>query len=101
MLMRDLRYSSFRNQLFRAALSIPANIAEGRRKETQKEFARFLSIASGSSSELESHLMFARDARVLGESEFTALVSQTVEVRKMLYALMKRLAQEEQPKAAG
>jgi len=45
--------------------------------------------------------MFARDARIIGESEFTALVSQTVEVRKMLYALMKRLAQEEQPKAAG
>ena len=52
-------------------------------------------------AKLESHLMFARDARIISESEFTALVSQTVEVRKMLYALMKRLAQEEQPKAAG
>jgi four helix bundle protein len=99
--IKDKQYSSFRNQLFRAALSIPANIAEGRRKDTPKEFARFLSIASGSSSELESHLMFARDAKIIGEGEFTALVSQTVEVRKMLYALMKRLAEEEQPKAAG
>ena len=88
------QYASFKNQIFRAALSIPANIAEGRRKESEKEFARFLGIAAGSSSELESHLMFARDAGIIGEGEFVALLSQTIEVRKMLYALMKRLSDQ-------
>jgi four helix bundle protein len=87
----ERRYAAFRNQIFRAATSIPANIAEGRRKETEKEFARFLSIAAGSSSELESHLMFARDAEIIGESEYTSLITQTIDVRKMLCALMKRL----------
>jgi four helix bundle protein len=50
--VRAAQYASFRNQIFRAALSIPANIAEGRRKTSEKEFARFLGIAVSSSSEL-------------------------------------------------
>ncbi|MFL5529515.1 MAG: four helix bundle protein [Gemmatimonadaceae bacterium] len=90
--IRATQYASLRNQIFRAALSIPANIAEGRRKTSEKEFARFLGIAVGSSSELESHLIFARDAKLISENEFVSFVSQTIEVRKMLYALMKRLS---------
>src|SRR5256885_2465158 len=90
--IRASQYSSLRNQIFRAALSIPANIAEGRRKTSEKEFARFLGIAVSSNSELESHLIFARDAKLISETEFVSHVSQTVEVRKMLYALIKRLA---------
>jgi four helix bundle protein len=89
--IRARQYTSLRNQIFTAALSIPANIAEGRRKTSEKEFARFLGIAVGSSSELESHLIFARDAKIISEHEFVSLVSQTIEVRKMLYALIKRL----------
>ena len=85
------RYAPLMNQIFRAAVSIPSNIAEGRRKSTDKEFARFLSIAAGSSSELESHLIFARNAKIIGQAEFNSLVSQTIEVRKMLYGLMRRL----------
>ena len=90
--IRATQYAAFRNQIFRAALSIPANIAEGRRKTSEKEFARFLGIAVSSSSELESHLIFARDAKLISESEFVSHVSQTIEVRKMLYALIKRLS---------
>ena len=70
----------------------PANIAEGRRKTSEKEFARFLGIAVSSSSELESHLIFARDAKIITENDFVSLVSETIEIRKMLYALIKRLS---------
>ena len=42
------RYGPLKNQIFRAASSIPANIAEGRRKESDRDFARFLGIAAGS-----------------------------------------------------
>jgi four helix bundle protein len=91
--IKPKQYSSLRNQIFRAALSIPANIAEGRRKKTDKDFARFLSIAAGSSSELESHLIFAREAKIIGEAEYASLVSQTIQVRKMLYGLMRGLNQ--------
>ncbi len=92
--IRGSQYLSLRHQMFRAAASIPANIAEGRRKTSEKEFARFLGIALGSASELENHLILARDTGVILEDEFVSLVDQTITVRKMLYALLKRLASD-------
>jgi four helix bundle protein len=93
--IRGSQYASLRNQIFRAAASIPANIAEGRRQKSQKDFGRFLSIALNSSSELEYHLILARDTKNMSEQEFLALVGQTISVRKMLYALLKRVAESE------
>ena len=81
-------------------MSIPANIAEGRRHTSEKEFARFLGIALSSTSELEYHLIFARDTKIIPESEFVSLISQTITVRKMLYALLKRLATPEAESSA-
>jgi four helix bundle protein len=98
--IRSAQYVSLRSQLFRAATSIPANIAEGRRQESEKEFARFLRYALNSSSELESHLIFAYGAEVIPEKDFRSLVSQTIRVRKMLYALLKRLALDRPPSPA-
>jgi four helix bundle protein len=89
---RGSRYASLRNQIFRAAMSIPANIAEERRQKSEKEFGRFLGYALNSSSELEYHVIVARDTGVLSEQDFVSLVSQTITVRKMLYGLLKRLS---------
>ena len=89
--IRGAQYASLRSQLFRAATSIPANIAEGRRQESEKEFARFLRYALNSSSELEHHLIFAHGSKVISEEDFRSLVSQAIRVRKMLYALLKCL----------
>jgi len=91
--IRGSQYASLRNQIFRAASSIPANIAEGRRQKSQKDFGRFLGIALNSSSELEYHLILARDTKNMPEREFLSLVGQTITVRKMLYALLKRVAE--------
>jgi four helix bundle protein len=93
--IRGSQYASLRNQIFRAAASIPANIAEGRRQKSQRDFGRFLSIALNSSSELEYHLILARDTNNMPENEFILLVGQTITVRKMLYALLKRVAESE------
>lgn len=97
--IRSSQYNSLRNQIFTAALSIPANIAEGRRKASEKEFVRFLRIAVSSSSELESHLVFAQDAEVIAKSEAVSLIGQTILVRKMLYALIKRVLSPKPPAA--
>ena len=98
--IRSSQYASLRNQLFRSASSIPANIAEGRRQKSQKEFARFLNMALNSSSELEYHLILARDTKIIPEGEFVSLVAETIRVRKMLYGLLKRVAEPEKPPPA-
>jgi four helix bundle protein len=93
--IRGSQYASLRNQLFRAASSIPTNIAEGRRHKSQRDFGRFLGIALSSSSELEYHLILARDTKNITENDFISLVAQTITVRKMLYGLLKRVAESE------
>jgi len=97
--IRSSQYYSLRNQIFTAALSIPANIAEGRRKASEKEFVRFLRIAVSSASELESHLLFAQDAEIIAKGEAISLIGQTILVRKMLYALIKRVLSPKPPAA--
>ncbi len=92
--IRDRRYASLRSQMFRAAASIPANIAEGRRQESEKEFGRFLRYALNSTSELEYHIILARDTKAIPEDECVSLLDQTITVRKMLYALLKRLSSD-------
>jgi len=90
--IRGGRYASLRSQMYRAATSIPANIAEGRRQDSEKEFARFLRYALNSSSELEYHLILAHDTRTISQEDFRSAVTQTIRVRKMLYALLKVLS---------
>jgi four helix bundle protein len=80
--IRSVHYASLRSQMFRAAMSIPANIAEGRRQTSDKQFARFLGYSLNSASELEHHLIVARDTQNIPESDFVPLISQTITVRK-------------------
>ena len=76
-------------------MSIPTNIVEGSGQESRREFGRFLRYAANSATELEYHLIIARDIRAIGLNDFAALVSQTVEVRKMLRGLIKRVSESE------
>jgi len=85
-------YASLRNQLFRAAMSIAANLAEGSSQRTRKEFARFVNYSLTSCSEVENHLTIARDLKAIPPSTFDSLVTQTITVRKMLYGLHKALS---------
>lgn len=90
--IRGSRYASLRSQMFRAAMSISANIAEGRSQKSEKEFGRFLGYSLHSCTELEHHLIVARDIKVMAEADFVSLTSQTITVRKMLYGLLKKLS---------
>ena len=89
--IRGSGYAAFRNQIVRAAFSIPANFVEGRDQKTEAGFARFLRIALGSASELEYHLKPAHDIGAITTSDYTSLSTQVVEVRMMLHGLLRRL----------
>ena len=79
------------SQVRRASASIPANIPEGCGRNSKSELGRFLSIASGSASELEYHFILAGDLHFLSGPEHDHLLSELTEVRKMLNAFMSRL----------
>lgn len=79
------------SQAQRAAVSIPAKIAEGCGREGKAEFTRFLQIAIGSATELEYLLLLARDLNFLNDSDHTRLNDQVSAVRKMLVSLIKKL----------
>jgi len=78
-------------QARRSALSIPSNIAEGCNRGSNRDFAKFVQVSIGSSSELEYQLEYARDTDVLKRTDANQLLEQVVEVRRMLYGLLKRL----------
>ena len=82
---------SLTNQIQRAAVSIPTNIAEGCGKSGDSDFGRYLQIAMGSSSELEYLLLLAHDLQYLSEETYQVLSGQLIETRKMVNALIQRL----------
>lgn len=75
----------------RASASIPANIAEGCGKESDADFCRYIQIAMGSASEVDYHLILARDLGFLAESDYQQLNDQTQEIKRMLIGFIKKL----------
>lgn len=83
--------AALRNQMIRAAMSVPANIVEGRAQESEKGFARFLNYAFASAGELDYHLLIARDTSAISEKDYLESERAIAEVRKMLRGLIKKL----------
>ena len=79
------------SQMRRASVSIGANIAEGVCRKGDVDFARFLQIGLGSASELEYHLLLARDLELFGTEDYQRLSAEAVEVKRMLASLMQKL----------
>ena len=75
------------SQIRRSCASIPTNIAEGCGRGSSADFARFLQIAIGSANETEYLVLLARDLKYLNAE----LINATIEIGKMLTALLKRL----------
>ena len=74
-------------QIRRAAVSIPSNVAEGQFRNSSKEFKQFLSIALGSAAELETQLIIARELDYLSGEESTFLLNVLERIMKMLKKL--------------
>jgi four helix bundle protein len=79
------------SQIRRACISIPANIAEGCGRGSRAELGQFFQIAQGSASELEYHLLLAKEICLLNAQEYDNLDSQLNEVRRMLTAFIHKL----------
>lgn len=79
---------SLADQMRRAAVSIPSNIAEGHIRRSSKVFARHIDIALGSAAELSTQLEIARDIGYLAESVYQTLQSELEEIVKMLFGLL-------------
>jgi four helix bundle protein len=81
------------SQTRRASSSIPANIAEGCGRDGGADLAGFLQIANGSASELEYHLLLARDLEFLNDSDWRKLSQASCEVKQMLASLIQKVRQ--------
>jgi four helix bundle protein len=84
------------SQIRRCSASIAANIAEGCGKRSNAEFQRFLHIAAGSASELEYHFLLAKDLGFLSLEEHKTLDDSTVEVKRMLAGLIRKVEADRQ-----
>lgn len=81
------------SQIRRAAVSIPANLAEGYGRGTDREIVRYCRVCVGSANELEYHLILARDLGLLAAAEQAELESESRRVRRMLAGLIRAIGQ--------
>lgn len=79
------------SQIQRAAVSVPANIAEGSGRDTLKDFLRFLHLAQGSLSEVEYYLHLANRLSYLDQETYSKLEENRAEVGRLLYGLIRSI----------
>ena len=77
------------NQLRRAAVSIPSNIAEGAARKSNKEFIQFLHIALGSTVEIETQLIISKNLKFMNDELFLELDKERNDIGRMLFGLIK------------
>ena len=84
------------SQMRRSAASIPTNIAEGCGRGSDEDFRRFLQIAMGSASELEYHVLLARDLGYLAAADYDRLSAAIIEIKRMLASLITKIKNDRQ-----
>jgi four helix bundle protein len=89
---RAKRCFGLTNQIRRAAVSIPSNIAEGQGRDTTREFLRYLAIARGSLQELETQILIASRLDYAKEPHKTELLEKIKEVGRLLGGLSRSLS---------
>ena len=79
------------NQILRAAISIPSNIAEGQARHYSKEFRQFLYMALGSLAELDTQLTIAVELKYITNEKLNGIGEKIVELRKMIMGILSKL----------
>jgi len=87
----EIRNFTFKDQLFRASLSINNNIAEGFERGSNKELRQFLYIARGSTAEVRSMLYIGLDNNYISLRQKTELIALTEEVGRLLTGFIKTI----------
>lgn len=85
-ILQESKDYGFRDQMQRSAVSIPSNIAEGYER-TDKDFARFLTIAKGSAAELRTQAYIAKKVNLIELEQMNHIVEETRQPAKMMQAL--------------
>ena len=95
---KETRYS-LTDQIRRAGVGIPSNIAEGAARQTRKEFTNYLHVSQGSLSELDTLLEIAKRLDFLGVASWDALDRDMERIDKMLSGLIRHQKAEERERA--
>lgn len=82
------------SQIRRAAVSVPANIAEGQGRRSPNEFIRFLNIATGSLFEVETHLLIAQRLQFVDEQTVVRLLAISAETGRIINGLIRKQRQK-------
>lgn len=82
------------SQLRRAALSVPSNVAEGPKRASQTDFARFLNLAEGSLSETEYLVIVSRDLGYIEAAAATRYLQEITEIARMLASLRSKIVRD-------
>ncbi len=86
------RVYGYRDQVTRAALSIPSNIAEGYERNSSREYKRYLGIAKGSCGELRTQLYIGIEAGLLERERGFQFLGEAVEISRMLQGLIRSIS---------
>lgn len=79
------------SQIKRCSVSIPSNIAEGAGRNSNKEFKQFLSIANGSTYELQTQLILLTELNLITKDKVQPIIEVCIEIQKMNYSLQQKL----------
>ncbi|QFY88707.1 four helix bundle protein [Magnetovirga frankeli] len=89
--LAELRDYGFRDQITRAGLSIPSNIAEGYERDSNKEIANFLNYSKGSAGELRTQIYIGMEIGYIPKDTGRHWLNEAQEISKMLHALIKTI----------
>jgi four helix bundle protein len=87
--LADLRDFGFRDQITRAGLSIPSNIAEGYERDSSKETAQFLNYAKGSAGELRTQIHIGMEVSYINRETGCRWIQEAEEISRMLHGLIR------------
>ena len=90
-LLKSCRDYGMKDQMLRASVSIPSNIAEGTEKKSILDFKRFINIAQGSAAELRTQVYISRQINIFSYKEAEELINELKSISKMLQALHNSL----------